>query len=64
MIPTLETERMWARPVRLEDAQQVAGDLPAVGDREAPRRGGAVAMYDTVVDVAGRLQFFGRELVP
>jgi len=23
MIPSLETERMWARPVRLEDAEQV-----------------------------------------
>jgi hypothetical protein len=23
MIPTLETERMWARPVQVEDAEQV-----------------------------------------
>jgi hypothetical protein len=23
MVPTLETERMWARPVQVEDAEQV-----------------------------------------
>jgi hypothetical protein len=28
MIPSLETERMWARPVRLEDAEQVQKIFP------------------------------------
>jgi hypothetical protein len=28
MIPTLETERMWARPVWLEDAEQVQKIFP------------------------------------
>jgi hypothetical protein len=30
MIPTFETERMWARPVQVEDAEQVQRGLPAV----------------------------------
>jgi hypothetical protein len=44
MIPSLETERMWARPVRLEDAEQVQKIFSAVGDCEAPWRRGAVAV--------------------
>jgi hypothetical protein len=28
MIPTLETERMWARPVQVEDAEQVQRIFP------------------------------------
>ena len=28
MIPSLETERMWARPVRLEDSEQVQKIFP------------------------------------
>ena len=31
MIPSLETERMWARPVRLEDAEQVQKVFPLWG---------------------------------
>jgi hypothetical protein len=37
MIPSLETERVWVRPVRLEDAEQVQKKIPRGGRSSSTR---------------------------
>jgi hypothetical protein len=53
MIPTLETERMCARPVRQEDAEQVQKIFP---QREVVKHFGAVVPWPNPPD--GALQFY------
>jgi hypothetical protein len=36
MIPTLETERMWGRPVQVEDAKQVQRIFPRWASKRSP----------------------------
>jgi hypothetical protein len=59
MIPTLETERMCARPVRQEDAEQVQKIFP---QREVVKHFGAVVPWPNPPD--GALQFYRDLAIP
>ena len=53
MIPSLKTERMWERPLRLEDAEQVQKISP---QWEIVKHLGAVVLWPCPPD--GALQFY------
>jgi [ribosomal protein S5]-alanine N-acetyltransferase len=59
MIPSLETERMWARPVRLEDAEQVQKIFP---QWEIVKHLGTVVPWPYPPD--GALQFYREVAIP
>ena len=59
MIPSLETERMWLQPVRLEDAEQVQRIFP---QWEIVKHLGAVVPWPYPPD--GALQFYRDVAIP